>query len=458
VPVIHNKRFLGIAPKISAHLLREEQAQIAQDVNLWSQSLRPLVKPLIGPRLTKEGPIQTLHRYRDDSVWLCWLQDVNATQGPINDDPIQRLYFTGTDKPRVTTNYLYAIEDDEIVSSPDRNYVLNGDMQIAQRGTAFTSTGTYPNNDDAYLLDQWVLLSDGNDIVDVSQETTTIPADGLTAAKLDVETANKKFGIIQFIENRNIAGLIGQTVTLSFKARKGAANATVDTLRCAVLVWDGTADALTSDIVSAWNVEGTNPTPVANWTIENTPANLALTNAYQTFTAQAAIDTPSAKNLAVFIWCDNGDATVGDLIYITDVDLYLGTVAQPFEHGAFDDVLMECQRHFETSFDYGTAPADGTGNYWSPSTASVISTGVIVMQCHWQNSKRVAPSVTFFNSDIGGTAGQWAYRNIGAGGYTAFTPTLGFATRRMASVNGGTGLTGGNAFLVYGNWTSSAEL
>ena len=51
-----------------------------------------------------------------------------------------------------------------------RNSIINGAMQVSQRATSFTSTGS-ANNDDVYTLDRWTLLSDGNDAVDVTQAT-----------------------------------------------------------------------------------------------------------------------------------------------------------------------------------------------------------------------------------------------------------------------------------------------
>ena len=50
-----------------------------------------------------------------------------------------------------------------------KNYVINGDFRVAQRGTSFTSATAPANSDGNYLLDRWIVLSDGNDIVDVSK-------------------------------------------------------------------------------------------------------------------------------------------------------------------------------------------------------------------------------------------------------------------------------------------------
>lgn len=100
----------------------------------------------------------------------------------------------------------------------ERNKIINGDFSVNQRSSTYTSTDS-ANNDAKYTLDRWQLFSDGNDVVDVSQETTTVPTNQLYAIALDVETANKKFGIAQKIEQKNCVDLIGNEVTLSFKAK-----------------------------------------------------------------------------------------------------------------------------------------------------------------------------------------------------------------------------------------------
>ena len=244
-----------------------------------------------------------------------------------------------------------------------RNAVINGSFAFGQRATTFVSGA---NNDDTYNLDRWYVLSDGNDVVDISQSTSVIPTNGKYAIALDVETVNKKFGIAQIIEADNCLGLIGETVTLSFKA-KVSATTKLDNVKAAIVAWSGTADTVTSDIISAWNVEGTNPTLIADATYENTPANLNLTTSYVTYSVTAAVDTASTKNILVFIWSDVTDTTLGDFLYITDVQLERGPVATPFERRPIGTELALCQRYYQlvkggcgvaglsTQF-YGTAP------------------------------------------------------------------------------------------------------
>src|SRR3990167_2953323 len=95
-----------------------------------------------------------------------------------------------------------------------RNALINGDFRVAQRGTSFTGATTPANSDDTYLLDRWILLSDSNDIVDVTQVTTPVPTGAYAAIGLDVETANAKFAILQVIEARDSSRFKSGTASL----------------------------------------------------------------------------------------------------------------------------------------------------------------------------------------------------------------------------------------------------
>jgi hypothetical protein len=254
--------------------------------------------------------------------------------------------------------------DTSVAASVNKNYLINGGFAVAQRGTSFTSGA---NNDDAYTLDRWYILSDGNDAIDVTQETTTVPTNGEFAIALDVETVNKKFGIATIIENKDVIGLVGNTVTFSFKA-KVSATTKLDNVKAAIVAWSGTADAVTSDIISAWGAEGTNPTLIANATYENTPVNLNLTTSYATYSVSAAVDTASTQNLILFIWSDVTDTTAGDFLYIAESKLEVGSSATAFVYagGTFQGELAACQRYyfrfvpgndgyiFGTSYNYAT--------------------------------------------------------------------------------------------------------
>lgn len=121
---IHVRQFLGIAPKIGATLLAEAQSQTARNARLWSQTLRPydgLSSPTALSKTT--GEIKSIFRYNNNTDWLCWTQDVNVVRTPVAGDQLEKIYFTGTDKPRVTTKDLY---DDGTpgTSIPPASYIL----------------------------------------------------------------------------------------------------------------------------------------------------------------------------------------------------------------------------------------------------------------------------------------------------------------------------------------------
>lgn len=272
------------------------------------------------------------------------------------------------------------------------NLLINGQFRISQRGTTFDSTTTPANDDDTYLLDRWVLLSDGNDVVDVSQESSITPVGSFNSIKLDIETANKKAGILQILEARDAKRIIGGKASLSFKAEKVVGNTTVDKLRAAIISWDSTADSVTSDVVSAWNAEGADPTLVANWTYENTPSDLTLTDSFQTFTIENVdIDTASTANVALFIWIDNDDGTVGDLVYISDVKLEEGSVATPYPVENEADVLAKCQR-YAIIYDNGLT---GVDNARFLPVGQCIDTNTVILQMNYPNTMRSDPTVTF---------------------------------------------------------------
>jgi hypothetical protein len=229
--------------------------------------------------------------------------------------------------------------------SASYNGIINGDFSCWQRGTSFTSGS---NNDDTCTASRWVLLSDGNDIVDVTRAAGDTDT-GIYSLALDVETVDKKFGIVQIIENINCAQLGGKgtaAVSLSFKA-KVAGSGKLDNVKAAVIAWSGSADSVTSDVVSAWNAEGTAPTLATNWTYENTAANLSVSTSWARYEIEnISVDTSSTSNVAVFIWSDVTDTDAGDFLYLADVQLEPGATANPFQRQTHDATLAQCQRYY----------------------------------------------------------------------------------------------------------------
>ncbi|TPN79956.1 hypothetical protein [Mesorhizobium sp. B1-1-2] len=339
-----------------------------------------------------------------------------------------------------------------------RNVLINGAMMVSQRGTSFTSAGSL-NNSGNYTLDRWKLLSDGNNIANVSQSPTVIPTNGLNSLLVFTATAAKKFGFIQFIEQKNIIGLLGKTVTLSFEASQGI---NLAGYKAAILSWTGTADAPTNPI-AAWNADGTVPTLAANWTMNNAPVSLAATGAVFTrFSVSATLNTANTKNVAVFIWCDDpAAATTGDPWAVTDVQLEIGSVGTPFERRPWETELNLCKAYYQKSFPYATAPAEGVLAHWKPGFGwSTTAIGVGFMP--FSTTMRVAPTLTFYKPGGGvtGTNGRWQWYD----GVSSYQDSSATAVATTVSQEGFDvnltviGAAAKSAYIVQGHWTAGAEL
>ena len=219
-----------------------------------------------------------------------------------------------------------------------RNHLINGEFSVAQRGATITAP-----NDDVYTLDRWNLVSEGNDIVDVTQSTTVPTGGALKSIGLDVETANKQFGIVQIIEAKNCTGLIGNEVTFSFKAK--VSNVRLGDVRAGIIAWSSTADSVTSDVVATYN-DDANPTLASNLTFENTPSDLGVTTSWVTYSVTATIDTGSTTNVVVWIGSVDSSTTAGDFLYITDCQLEIGPNTSSFEREDYGTTLARCFRYY----------------------------------------------------------------------------------------------------------------
>jgi hypothetical protein len=271
------------------------------------------------------------------------------------------------------------------------NLLINGSMRVADRGTSFTAASAIVNNDDTYLMNNWILLSDGNDIVDVTQQT----AGGVNGEddyiRLDIETSAKKFGIFQPIENKDILNVIDATqkVSLSFECQVSNATRLSD-IRAVVVAWDSTSDTITSDIISAWGAEGSNPTLVANWTAENVAADLSVTTSWVKYTIEdIAIDTASTTNIGVFIYQNNvaTASATGDFLEITNVLLQEGSTASDYPYISMQAEKTRAERCLEVL----NKDATTNGMYIIGQSIATNSTEMFIQ---YKTEKRVAPSVS----------------------------------------------------------------
>lgn len=245
------------------------------------------------------------------------------------------------------------------------NLLVNGDFGVWQRDVSFTSTSLYyKNNNGSANADQWRVQSDGNNIVDITRVTGNSGTlmDTAYAWRATVVTANKKFGISQFIDNVTSASLNGKTLSLSFSAY----SSTLSNLRVSIIAWTDTGFAITNPIVSAWGAAGTNPTLGLGWSYLSPSTNLALTSTPTLYKKEGITVGSGITNIGVFIWLDDATASVGNTLTIGPVKLEESVIATPFASEPFDDNIARCEYFFQKSCPYETpvmTVTDGSNAY-----------------------------------------------------------------------------------------------
>lgn len=332
-----------------------------------------------------------------------------AITATIDDDTMA----TATDTSLATSESIKAYVDtqDTLYTNTNigmaRQAIINGNFDVDQRVGPYTASR---NNDDVYTLDRWNLISDGNDILDVSQETITDLPGSNYAIKLDVETA-KRAGIVQFLEAKDAQKFKGKSVSISFAVK----SANISAIRATVLSWASTADSITSDVVGTW---AATPTWATNWADNATPADLTVTSSWTTVKVEnIAIDEATVNNLALAIWLPN-EETIGDIVYISQVQMNMGSVALPFQPKSYEEELRACKRYYQKTYEYNTAPGTNLGSHLTAKGVigsrqlsvqhALVSGDPICTGAMWQFPvrMRVAPTCKIYS--ITGTINNWS--------------------------------------------------
>ena len=306
-----------------------------------------------------------------------------------------------------------------------RNIVINGAMQVAQRGTSSTGLGATSGY---YTLDRNRLTFSGT----AGRLTMTQTADGPSGfsncLKLDCTTADTSIAAGEIlILGQNFEGQDlqqfkkgtsdAEKITVSFYV-KGNANATYT---CELYDNDNSRSiAQEFSVTTSWSrVVLTFNNETSNALDDDNASSLSLhlwlhggsTFAGGTF-ASNTWHTTNANRLSnsQSSFFDSTDRT----FFITGIQMEVGEQATPFEHRSFGEELALCQRYFET------LPSDGKVQFGlnSNSSFSAYSNANIIFKVQ----KRANPTVTAtssgnsgnaINSFSGGDISTWGF--IGSG-------------------------------------------
>ena len=313
-----------------------------------------------------------------------------------------------------------------------KNRIINGRMQISQRGTSFTGIST----DGPYTIDRFQYAMNGGGAVSSSQSSTS-PAGFSNSLLTTVTTADgtvassSYYQVRQVIEGFNIADLNwgtanSKTVTVSFWVNCSVVGTYTFTLRNT----GGAVSYVTTYSIPAANtwtyITITVPGPtIGTWGSTN---DIGIFATWDFGTGSTSV-TSSTNTWIVGNFTGATGATKlintnGATFYLTGVQLEVGSTATSFDYRPYGTELMLCQRYYEkTVTNTGliwTGDATNNNNYYLTGLFFVL--------------KRATPTFTGtgtggtgFNSgapaDAGANSGEWnmGFQCVSGGARRYFT-------------------------------------
>jgi len=354
-----------------------------------------------------------------------------------------------------------------------RNLFINGDMQIAQRGTSATGVTTSGYN----TVDRWRVTTNIAGTWTHSQDTDVPTGQGFTNShKLLCTTANSSLSASSFIQyQQKFEGQMLQhlkygtssaeslTLSMWLKSNKTGTYVvrlfqtgnnraihktfTIDTAD----TWEKKTLTFTGDTTGVLANDNSSELEVNLWLV----AGSNYTSGTQDGDSWVSY---TASNTAVDLTVNLADA-VNNYINITGVQLEVGDTATPFEVMPYDMELARCQRYFCSSFNAGVAPANGV----VASVASIFS--AYDNTTGWSAwiplpvKMRTVPSMTAYRDSVAGTDGQWATYDSG---YTTLSSTTlspgGTDNGFYCNGSRSSAFAAHDTYLLRGNFTADAEL
>jgi hypothetical protein len=323
-----------------------------------------------------------------------------------------------------------------------RNKIINGKMDIAQRGTSFS--GVVSSTTDAFAADRFRLDQSGHSATLTLSQQTDVPSSNefQNSARVAVTTADSSIAagdvltVSHFVEGYNAKDLIGKTFTLSFWVRSsktgthcvsfcnsGADRSYIKTYSVSVAnTWEYKTVVVPAGLITAGTWNWTNGKGVAvRWALAAGTSWHTTADAWQTGNFVATSAQVNCLD------------TVGNIFAITGVQLETGSVATPFEHRPYAYEVAMCQRYY--------CLANYVHSLFAP-VANIANYGGAICPIHFPVVMRDTPTMTYTQTAAQNWNGTAGTSSISADGVLV-------SASAMQTVAG--------AFFAF-NWTASAEL
>ena len=312
----------------------------------------------------------------------------------------------------------------------NRNLIINGAMQVAQRGTSFAGL---TNGTPKYTLDRWKFSEGGapTGVLTITQDTD-VPAGFGSSLKVDCTTANATMAggallkLAYRIEGQDLqqlgyGGAGAQQTTISFWVKSNKTG----TYAIMVFQPDDTRQEqvqYTIDVADTWEKKTGIITADTTGVIDNnTGAGLELSFALGAGSSWRSGTAPTAWKSYL-----KADAYVGQTVNLSDntanywnitgVQLEVGDTATPFEHRSYAQEMALCQRFYERVGNWSS-----TSRYYAYPVYRT-RTNSLGFPTSYRVQKRASPTVTLYSDSLNATG---VLTNISSGAVVTvqFGPT-----------------------------------
>jgi hypothetical protein len=357
------------------------------------------------------------------------------------------------------------------VSTGFKNRIINGAMVIDQRnaGASVSVSGAI------YTIDRWygnTLGGTSRFSVQQNAGSVTPPIGftnyvGLTSSSTYTPAATDYFQFSQNIEGFNIADLgwgtaNAKTVTVSFWVYSSLTGQFGGAIR--------NAPNYTYTYPFSFTIASANTWQYITITIVGPNASQGVWNTNNTQGLNLVFDIGSGSNFLSTAgswqsgyYCGvTGDTklvgTSGATFYITGVQLEVGTTATQFEYRSIGTELTLCQRYFETSFDYGIAPQNGTTatSFFSNNglNALILNNSAFASGfTPFKITKRAVPSIGLYGNNAAQTQYQYPLGTANWSANAAVVNNVGLNALTLTQQ-----VISSTLIPVAFHWTASAEL
>ena len=293
-----------------------------------------------------------------------------------------------------------------------KNRIINGAMQIWQRGTTSTAIGYQ-------TADRWSFYADSSRTV---AQSTDVPSGFTYSASL---SGTGSTGFTQKIESVNTIGLVGNSITISFWLKQTTGAGT---------------NAIALNLYYPTAVDNYSATTQIGSTV-----NFTTTTGWVQYTATFnSLPSGVSNGIQLTIVTTSGSAVV---FLLTGVQLEVGSSATGFEYVNYQTSLANCQRYYWKN--------SGSSQYLRLGIGPANQTTSASITINMQIPMRSAPTSVTTTGSFGLWTGATVF-SVTAGSFALDSTSSGIAST-VVTMNS-SGLTTGTTYQLIGNSDSTAAI